>query len=79
MQQITVRWLDHFDVDSTWSEPTSPADLVPIEVESCGYVVSENEVCLQLAGDRPISEGDDKYGRLAVILKCAITYRSDKA
>lgn len=75
---IVVRWLDHFDIPATWDEPTPPEDLKPAEVESVGYLVSESDTCIQLAGDRPLDEDDNEHGRMCVILKCAITYRSDK-
>jgi hypothetical protein len=75
---VTIRWTDHYDHDDTWVEPEKPDRLKPALVESVGWIISENEEVIQLAGDRPLDEGDSGYGRVTHILTANIYYRSDR-
>ena len=75
---ITVRWRDHYEEDGTWAEPTPPAELKGASVESRGWLISENEECIQLSSHRPLDVEDLTWGRPFAILKAAIVSRSDK-
>lgn len=73
---ITVRWLDHKDHPKSWVEANEHEP--PAHLESKGWLIFEDEFTIQLAGDRPLDKGDNTYGRVGIILKSAIYYRSDQ-
>lgn len=74
---IKVVWLDHFERDSTWKQPTPPAELRAARVETRGWLISENDECIELSMSKPLDRDDLAWGRPFVILKAAIVSRSD--
>jgi hypothetical protein len=75
---ITVRWHDHHEKDETWAEPTPLQDLKPARVESRGWLIGENDECIEMSAHKPMDKDDDTWGRPFRIVKSAIFYRSDK-
>lgn len=81
-----IIWADHADSRETWQEATEPGELQPAFVDSCGWIISENEEVLEMAGDRPMKrtpkgryvfDAEGTWGRVTHIVKAAIVWRSD--
>lgn len=75
---IKVIWLDHHVSSATWAEPTSPAELKAARVESRGWLITENDECIELSSHKPLSSGDSAWGSPMRIVKSAIESRSDR-
>lgn len=74
---IKVIWLDHHESRSTWAEPTEPAELKAARVESRGWLIAENDECIELSAHRPLDDEDHDWGSPMRIVKSAIHFRSD--
>lgn len=75
---ITVRWYDHHESDETWAPPKTPEDLKACRVESRGWLIAENDECIEISSHKPLDKDDLSWGRPMRIVKAAIFYRSDQ-
>lgn len=75
---ITVRWLDHHESGETWAVPKTPEELKPARVESRGWLLVENDECIEISAHKPLDSDDREWGRPMRIAKAAIIYRSDR-
>ena len=75
---IVVRWYDHHEADETWAPPKTPETLAASRVESRGWLLVENDECIEISGHKPLDADDLNWGRPMRIVKAAIYYRSDQ-
>lgn len=75
---IIVKWYDHRESDETWAPPKTPETLAPSRVESRGWLLTENDECIEISSHKPLDKDDASWGRPMRIVKAAIYYRSDQ-
>lgn len=61
---IRVRRYDHHEADETWAEPKTIETLKASRVESRGWLLVENDECIELSAHRPLDRDDASWGRL---------------
>lgn len=72
-QQVSVKWLDHFSVygDSTMRDVNKNLKN-PIERDSSGYLIKENDKVMAIAGTIDLDNGKETFADVFYCLKADI-------
>ena len=70
-----ILWEDHHEPDKdTWDSPTPADKLGPVIVHTVGFVVSENDMIIEVARDYYADDGEMLAGAfLQIMAKCIVS------
>jgi hypothetical protein len=76
MRLVRVEWLDHCDPEGpVWWALDDIADAQPARMESVGWLVHEDDLCLRLSSSRSVAL--DTWSRPFVIVRAAVLSVTD--